>query len=45
MSNKEIANIAVEVAKIKKDYPELTRQEALEWAKKIFREKEREDNE
>lgn len=37
MTNKEIANIAVEAAKIKKDYPHLSIEEAIEKAKEVMK--------
>ena len=36
MNNKEMANIAVEAAKLRKDYPRLTIKEAIAKAKEMF---------
>lgn len=36
MNNKEIANIAAEAARIRKDYPELSIEEAIEKAKEVL---------
>ena len=37
MNNKEIANIAAEAARIRKDYPELSIEEAIEKAKEVMK--------
>ena len=37
MTNKEIANIAAEAAKIRKDYPHLSIKEAIEKAKEVMK--------
>lgn len=36
MTKKEMANIAVEAAKLRKDYPKLTIKEAIEKAKEML---------
>ena len=37
MTNKEIANIAAEAARIRKDYPYLSIEEAIEKAKEVMK--------
>lgn len=41
MTNKEKANIAVEAAKIRKDYPHLSIKEAIKKAKEVLKDESR----